>query len=162
MCRCFICRKFDFMEMTGIPLDENDLKAKYADEFATAIILTINALKKDTRIESKRPKPKAKAAYIINRKPSVGTVVSTFKEKPMTKLPSRDAGTGGAEDFGRSVNPIPTRGADYAPHITTRPSKFSDLPTSLPSIATLAGTNKIVHNAFSRRRNQKYQELEIK
>ena len=41
------------MEMTGIPLDENDLKAKYADEFATAIILTINALKKDTRIESK-------------------------------------------------------------------------------------------------------------
>ena len=129
------------MEMTGIPLDENDLKAKYADEFATAIILTINALKKDTRIESKRPKPKAKAAYIINRKPSVGTVVSTFKEKPMTKLPSRDAGTGGAEDFGRSVNPIPTRMADYAPHITNRPSRFSDLPQFLRLIPFINAKN---------------------
>ena len=119
------------MEMTGIPLDENDLKAKYADEFATAIILTINALKKDTRIESKRQKPKAKAAYILNRKPSVGTVVSTFKEKPMTKLPSRDAGTGGAEDFGRSVNPISTKGGRLCPPSNTGTPGFSGLLTAL-------------------------------
>ena len=27
-------------------------------------------------------------------------------------------------DFGRSVNPISTRGTDYAPHFSTRPSDF--------------------------------------
>ena len=35
-------------------------------------------------------------------------------------------------DFGRSVNPILTKGADYAYHTTTFPSSgFSDLPSAL-------------------------------
>ena len=34
-------------------------------------------------------------------------------------------------DFGRSVNPIPTRGTDYAHLITTGTPGFSDLPTAL-------------------------------
>jgi hypothetical protein len=34
--------------------------------------------------------------------------------------------------FGRTVNPISTRGADYAHHSTTNPLKFSDLATALP------------------------------
>ena len=34
-------------------------------------------------------------------------------------------------DFGRSVNPISTRGADYAPHITIGTPGFSDLLTAL-------------------------------
>ena len=110
------------MEMTGIPLDENDLKAKHAEEFADAIILTINALNVPTNINSnignssktRKPNPKGRAAYIINRKPSVGTVISNFKEKPMTKL---------------------------------------------SSIASVAGTNKIVQNAFNRK-NIKYQKIE--
>ena len=33
--------------------------------------------------------------------------------------------------FGRTVNPISTRGADYARHSTTSPPKFSDLATAL-------------------------------
>ena len=34
-------------------------------------------------------------------------------------------------DFGRSVNPISTRGTDYAHLITTGTPGFSDLPTAL-------------------------------
>ena len=34
-------------------------------------------------------------------------------------------------DFGRSVNPISTRGTDYAHLITTGTPVFSDLPTAL-------------------------------
>ena len=34
-------------------------------------------------------------------------------------------------DFGRSVNPISTRGTDYAHLITSGTPGFSDLPTSL-------------------------------
>ena len=34
-------------------------------------------------------------------------------------------------DFGRSVNPISNRGADYAHHITTGTPRFSELPTAL-------------------------------
>ena len=33
--------------------------------------------------------------------------------------------------FDRTVNPISTRGADYAHHSTTSPPKFSDLATAL-------------------------------
>ena len=36
-------------------------------------------------------------------------------------------------DFGRSVNPISTRGTDYAHLIITGTPGFSDLPTALPS-----------------------------
>ena len=44
-------------------------------------------------------------------------------------------GAGGAmalPDFGRSVNPISTKGTDYAHLITTGTAGFSDLPTALP------------------------------
>ena len=34
-------------------------------------------------------------------------------------------------EFGVSVNPIPTRGADYAHHITACPSGFENLTASL-------------------------------
>ena len=43
-------------------------------------------------------------------------------------------GAGGAmahPDFRRSVNPISTRGTDYAHLITTGIPRFSDLPTAL-------------------------------
>ena len=33
--------------------------------------------------------------------------------------------------IGRSVNPISTREADYANHMTTCPTRFADLPISL-------------------------------
>ena len=36
--------------------------------------------------------------------------------------------------FGRPVNPISTRGADYVPHITTRPHRFSDFPLPFPPL----------------------------
>ena len=36
-------------------------------------------------------------------------------------------------DFGRSVNPVSTRGTDYAHLITTGTPGFSDLPTALRS-----------------------------
>ena len=43
---------------------------------------------------------------------------------------------GGAPLFGRSVNPISTRGADYAHHSTTSPHGFSDLATAVKAYAT--------------------------
>ena len=45
--------------------------------------------------------------------------------------------SGGAKappDFGRSVNPISTRGTDYAHLNTTGTPGFSDLPTALDSV----------------------------
>ena len=43
----------------------------------------------------------------------------------------RPCGCRGPPDFGRSVNPISTRGTDYAHLITTGTPGFSDLPTAL-------------------------------
>ena len=46
----------------------------------------------------------------------------------------RKGGTLGASAppmFGRTVNPISTRGADYAHHSTTSPLNFSDIATAL-------------------------------
>ena len=49
----------------------------------------------------------------------------------------RGVARGGAEgavappEFGRSVNPIQTRGADYTPHTTASPSGFKKLSTPL-------------------------------
>ena len=44
-------------------------------------------------------------------------------------------GAGGPEppppEFGRSVNPVQTRGADYAPHTTASPPGFKKLSTPL-------------------------------
>ena len=43
-------------------------------------------------------------------------------------------GPGGGQsppEFGRSVNPIQTRGTDYAPHTTASPSGFKKLSTPL-------------------------------
>ena len=45
---------------------------------------------------------------------------------------------GGGPDFDISVNPNPTRGADYAHLMTTCPSPgFSDLPTALQHTTAL-------------------------
>ena len=50
---------------------------------------------------------------------------------------SRGVARGGAEgarappEFGRSVNPIETRGADYAPHKTTSPPDSKTIYTSV-------------------------------
>ena len=41
-------------------------------------------------------------------------------------------------DFGRSVNPISTRGTDYAHLITSGTPGFSDLPTALHYICLVA------------------------
>ena len=59
-----------------------------------------------------------------------------FKEFQPKYLLIRAVASGGALAplvFGRTVNPISTRGADYAHHITTGPPGFSDLPTALDS-----------------------------
>ena len=45
-----------------------------------------------------------------------------------------EGGLGSPLDFGRSVNPVPTRGTDYSHLITTHPPSspgFSNLPTAL-------------------------------
>ena len=44
----------------------------------------------------------------------------------------RTLGASAPPMFGITVNPISTRGADYAHHSTTSPLKFSDLATALP------------------------------
>ena len=59
--------------------------------------------------------------------------------RQITKWQSKIRGVarGGAEgalappEFGRSVNPIQTRGADYTPHTTASPSGFKKLSTPL-------------------------------
>ena len=51
--------------------------------------------------------------------------------------PVASGGAGGARAppvFGRTVNPISTRRADYTHHRTTSPSGFSDLATVLLSV----------------------------
>ena len=48
--------------------------------------------------------------------------------------PVASGGAGGAivsPVFGQTVNPISTRGADYAHHSTTSPPGFSDIATAL-------------------------------
>ena len=46
-------------------------------------------------------------------------------------IPGGARGAMAPQDFDRSVNPISTRGADYAHLITTGTPEFSDLPTAL-------------------------------
>ena len=69
------------------------------------------------------------------------------------KAPIRDVGDGWAgwgmahQDFGRSVNPISTRGPRYAHHVTTCPPGFSDLATALISSGTVFA---IISNLFKK------------
>ena len=56
------------------------------------------------------------------------------KYSPRPVVPGGAKGAMVPQDFGTLVNPISTRVADYAPHITTGNSGFSDLPTALKSI----------------------------
>ena len=53
---------------------------------------------------------------------------------------NRGRGQGGQSppEFGRSVNPIQTRGADYAPHTTASPPGFKKLSTPLHYNARIA------------------------
>ena len=55
-------------------------------------------------------------------------------DESVTSQSRRKGGTLGASAppmFGRTVNPISTRGADYAHHSTSSPPGFSDLATAL-------------------------------
>ena len=51
------------------------------------------------------------------------------------------AGGKGGSEFGSSVNPIPTRGADYDHHITACPPRFENL-TALADIFHLLHENQ--------------------
>ena len=59
---------------------------------------------------------------------------SVILKRVLKRGPSQGGDFGGfnISMFGRTVNPISTRGADYAHHSTTSPLKFSDLATALP------------------------------
>ena len=51
-----------------------------------------------------------------------------------TQTPDRGVGAGGARapaETGRSINPIQTRGTDFAPHTTASPPGFKKLSTPL-------------------------------
>ena len=61
-------------------------------------------------------------------------------------LTYRLVGAGGAmapPDFDRSVNPISTRGTDYAHLITTGTPGFSDLPTALNFRSSGSSNSKV-------------------
>ena len=49
-------------------------------------------------------------------------------------------GAGAPPEFGRSVNPIQIRGADFAPHTTASPPGFKKLSTPLHMICFLLET----------------------
>ena len=62
------------------------------------------------------------------------SLTSTGHTKDPQSRPVVPGGSGAAKALpvlGRPVNPISTRGADYAHHITAGTSGFSDLPTAL-------------------------------
>jgi len=74
------------------------------------------------------------------------------KEKERSARGVVPGGAGGAmahPDFGRSVNPISTRGADYAHLITTGTPGFSDLPTALSAQETSIEISVITPSAPS-------------
>ena len=49
------------------------------------------------------------------------------------------------EDFGRSVNPISTKGADFAHQIILAPPDFQDLPTALTQVIKIrVGLNMFI------------------
>ena len=57
----------------------------------------------------------------------------------MGVVPVDAGGAMAPPDFGRSVNPISTRGTDYAHLITTGTPGFSDLPTALTDQTSSSG-----------------------
>ena len=64
------------------------------------------------------------AVIIVIDREERGVIVS----KPREKLELIEmAEPGCLPDFGTSVNPISTKGADYAPYISTRPPDFQTL-----------------------------------
>merc|ERR1719464_2654941 len=64
-------------------------------------------------------------------------------QHPMAVGAGGAVGVEASSDDGRSVNPISTEGADYAHHITTTPTGFSDLLTALqqPTVITTQGSS---------------------
>ena len=71
---------------------------------------------------------------------------SVILKRVLKRGPSQGGDFGGfnISMFGRTVNPISTRGADYAHHSTTSPLKFSDLATALPWFVILPHNPKII------------------
>ena len=51
--------------------------------------------------------------------------------------------------FGRSVNPSPTKGTDYAHHITSSPPGFKNLTKSLIVDRSTPGDFMVIVNAFN-------------
>ena len=69
----------------------------------------------------------------LEEKVDLGNLV-LFPPESRDVVPGGSGGAGGAmalTHLGSSVNPISTRGTDYAHLITTGPLGFSDLPTAL-------------------------------
>ena len=81
-------------------------------------------------------------SFLIDRKNIASGKSHELRFKPrFTRL--RAVASGGAGEalappvFGKTVNPISTRGADYTHHITTSPPGISDLATGLRLFQTL-------------------------
>ena len=55
----------------------------------------------------------------------------------------------GGPEFGSSVNPIPTKGADYAHHITACPPRFENLTASLYFVIIMFECQLLDFNYFS-------------
>ena len=69
---------------------------------------------------------------------------------------NRTVGAGGADggdmvppDFDRSVNPILTRGLDYAHHITTYPSRFLGLPEAQMNLGVHLSSSLKIFKPYS-------------
>ena len=82
------------------------------------------------------------ASVLITVKSRLLTRVTNSKSIFGQKVTRSDAASGWAGwalaplEFGSSVNPITTMGADYAPHSTASPPRFEKPAASLP-IATI-------------------------
>ena len=65
--------------------------------------------------------------------PRRAVIKQTFENGPHVRpvVPGGALGAMAPPDFGRSVNPISTRGTDFAHLITNGTPGFSDLPTAL-------------------------------
>ena len=69
-------------------------------------------------------------------------------------MPLADGQDGLLMEFWSSVNPIPTKGADFAHHITACPPRSGNLTASLSPKLFTKGSNPIL-KAFSRKNERK-------
>ena len=77
------------------------------------------------------------SGFIFSRESGYISAHSFFGSPCNSFLESRDGGTGAGgrpPRFWQIRKPYINRGTDYVPHISTRPCRFSDLPTFLESM----------------------------